>query len=151
MQNETFHVNGTYTGLNWNTFTENLYANYSRDYTSSNSSVIGFATVFGVLFSGVTGIMAGANMSGMTQSKRKKLFSNKEHLQNFWSPLIFHAVALLSGKPYLLIHMAQQKFRSNKTVNYGFPSQLTVDKKKMSRNFCFIPCKQHSYSSRVRS
>ena len=65
VQNDTFHVNGTYTGFNLNTLTENLYANYSKDYTSgSNSSAIDFAAVFGVLFSGVTGIMAGANMSG---------------------------------------------------------------------------------------
>lgn len=66
VQNETFHVNGTYTGLSFQTLTENLYTNYSRDYTSSNNaSVIDFATVFGVLFSGVTGIMVGANMSGL--------------------------------------------------------------------------------------
>lgn len=65
VQNETFHMNGSYTGLNMTTLHNNLYANYSRDYTSSNIvSVIDFATVFGVLFSGVTGIMAGANMSG---------------------------------------------------------------------------------------
>lgn len=65
VQNSTFHVNGTYTGLSSKTFSENLYASYSKDYTSNDFRTIDFAAVFGVLFSGVTGIMAGANMSGV--------------------------------------------------------------------------------------
>ncbi|XP_055377405.1 solute carrier family 12 member 9 [Condylostylus longicornis] len=52
-----------YTGLSLKTLHENLYQNYSKDYTS-NGNEINFAKVFGVLFAGVTGIMAGANMSG---------------------------------------------------------------------------------------
>lgn len=63
VQNATEHVNGTYTGLLSSTLMSNLYSNYSRDY-SSNGVMTDFASVFGVLFSGVTGIMAGANMSG---------------------------------------------------------------------------------------
>lgn len=63
VQNRTYLVNGTYTGLSWNTLNNNLYQSYTPDYTS-NGQVPDFATVFGVLFSGVTGIMAGANMSG---------------------------------------------------------------------------------------
>ncbi|KAK1117054.1 hypothetical protein K0M31_016979 [Melipona bicolor] len=63
VQNATEHVNGTYTGLLSSTLVGNLYPNYSADY-SSKGAMTDFASVFGVLFSGVTGIMAGANMSG---------------------------------------------------------------------------------------
>lgn len=63
VQNETNPVFGNYTGLTAATFAENLHENYGKDYSSEGKDV-NFAIVFGVLFSGVTGIMAGANMSG---------------------------------------------------------------------------------------
>ena len=52
-----------YTGFQAETLKSNWDPHYWYDYTSEGKYV-NFAIVFGVLFSGVTGIMAGANMSG---------------------------------------------------------------------------------------
>lgn len=54
-----------YTGLSSATLYENLFPSYGYDYTADGQRV-DFASVFGVLFTGVTGVMAGANMSGET-------------------------------------------------------------------------------------
>ncbi|XP_022666111.1 solute carrier family 12 member 9-like isoform X2 [Varroa jacobsoni] len=65
--NQTIH-SGLFTGPSLTTLGSNLWSNYSLDYFSGkngkNYTTTSFAIVFGVLFSGVTGIMAGANMSG---------------------------------------------------------------------------------------
>ncbi|XP_042241653.1 solute carrier family 12 member 9-like isoform X2 [Homarus americanus] len=70
--NSTHQLNGTYTGFSLSTLEDNFYLpdTTSRDYTSCSGddydtcTVVTFAMTFGVLFSGVTGIMVGANMSG---------------------------------------------------------------------------------------
>jgi len=51
-----------YTSFNLATFMGNLGANYTFDYTTGRST--DFAFMFAIIFSGVTGLMAGANMSG---------------------------------------------------------------------------------------
>nr|XP_056719141.1 solute carrier family 12 member 9 [Euleptes europaea] len=58
--NQSF--NASFTGFNISTLRDNMYAMYSRDYTTTN--MMSFATVFAVMFNGCTGIMAGSNMSG---------------------------------------------------------------------------------------
>nr|CAD7569592.1 unnamed protein product [Timema californicum] len=72
VQNETYHVFGNYTGYTVQTLQNNLYPKYGKDYTS-NGDFVTFATVFGVLFSGVTGIMAGANMSGELRNPARNI------------------------------------------------------------------------------
>lgn len=53
---------GNYTGLSATTFQKNLYPDYVVDY--STLKLMTFASVFSILFSSVTGIMNGSNMSG---------------------------------------------------------------------------------------
>ncbi|XP_034034512.1 solute carrier family 12 member 9 isoform X2 [Thalassophryne amazonica] len=60
--NQTLRYNASYTGFSAATLRNNLGSGYSLDY--STNSVMSFATVFAVLFTSSTGIMAGANMSG---------------------------------------------------------------------------------------
>lgn len=57
VQNATHPVNYTYYGLynGFETLKDNLYEDYGKDYSADGSQVT-FAIVFGVLFSGVTGM-----------------------------------------------------------------------------------------------
>uniref|UniRef100_A0A3B3CZB1 Solute carrier family 12 member 9 n=1 Tax=Oryzias melastigma TaxID=30732 RepID=A0A3B3CZB1_ORYME len=58
--NQTLRYNASFTGFSAETLRNNL-GRYSLDY--STNTVMSFATVFAVMFTSCTGIMAGANMS----------------------------------------------------------------------------------------
>ena len=68
--NLTNNLTGSFVGISSNSYEginqllqANLLGGYDRDCSNSEAEV-DFFTVFGVVFSGVTGIMAGANLSG---------------------------------------------------------------------------------------
>ncbi len=65
VSNGTSTLFGHYTGFSSATMQGNTYANYTIDYTTGET--MDFATVFGVLFSSITGLLAGANMSGKNE------------------------------------------------------------------------------------
>ncbi|MFH4981742.1 hypothetical protein AB6A40_008451 [Gnathostoma spinigerum] len=58
--NRTLYAN--FTGFSLSTLADNIMPMYAVDYTTSKQT--DFALMFAVIFSGVTGLMAGANMSG---------------------------------------------------------------------------------------
>jgi potassium/chloride transporter 9 len=60
-----------FTSFSVETFKGNLLPNWGIDYTTN--TMTSFPLVFGVMFSGVTGIMAGANMSGELKDPGKSI------------------------------------------------------------------------------
>ncbi|VDK82447.1 unnamed protein product [Onchocerca ochengi] len=55
-------LKASYTGFRFATLSKNMLTNYTFDYTTSKPT--DFAVMFAIIFSGITGLMAGANMSG---------------------------------------------------------------------------------------
>ncbi|CAI4226409.1 unnamed protein product [Auanema sp. JU1783] len=56
------NITGAYTAFSFKTLGENMFSNYTIDYSTEKQTE--FALMFAIIFSGVTGLMAGANMSG---------------------------------------------------------------------------------------
>lgn len=71
--NHIYNISTTanFTGLDWTTFKSNLHRNYTQDYTSGTHT--DFASIFGVFFTGVTGVLAGANISGDLKNPAKSI------------------------------------------------------------------------------
>eukprot|EP00095_Tigriopus_kingsejongensis_P007902 snap_masked-scaffold132_size323655-processed-gene-1.0 protein:Tk07902 transcript:snap_masked-scaffold132_size323655-processed-gene-1.0-mRNA-1 annotation:"solute carrier family 12 member 9" len=87
------------------TFTANLYPRFEFD-CSDPLAEVNFFTVFGVLFSGVTGIMSGANMSGELISPGKNI-PRGTLSACFFTLGIFLILSLLTAmtcNPALLLH-----------------------------------------------
>uniref|UniRef100_A0A0N5B3Q0 Solute carrier family 12 member 9 n=1 Tax=Strongyloides papillosus TaxID=174720 RepID=A0A0N5B3Q0_STREA len=55
-------LTGLFTSFNFHTLKNNLYTNFTYDYTTGKQTDLAF--MFAIIFSGVTGLMSGANMSG---------------------------------------------------------------------------------------
>jgi len=109
-QNTTMVINGTFAGLthsNWETISSlvsaNLYPNYQQD-CQDHEAKVDFFTVFGVLFSGVTGVMAGANLSGDLISPSKSIPSGtlSASLFTFTTFMILSLLTAMTCNPTLL-------------------------------------------------
>lgn len=99
--NETF----SYTGLSAKTFRDNLYAGYERDYSTcdgenlkeASCNVLNFAAVFAILFSSVTGIMNGANMSGELKDPSSSIPKGTLSAVAFTFSTYFIQIILIAG------------------------------------------------------
>ena len=102
-ENCTITLHGTFVGIMANKnmtqlkdrFTENLEMAFYQD-CSSRLNYVDFATVFAVFFSGLTGIMTGANMSGELKTPGKSIPSG-----SLWASLV--TASLLSIEIILIV------------------------------------------------
>ena len=104
--------NLTYTGFSVNTFEENLMPDFVRDYTTGEMQTI--ATVFGVLFNGCTGIMAGANMSGDLKNPSEAI--PRGTLHSIWFTYAVYVLLFMLTAATCSRELLQQ--------NYGFMQDI---------------------------
>ncbi|XP_041377713.1 solute carrier family 12 member 9-like isoform X2 [Gigantopelta aegis] len=101
---DSANFTGKYTALRAKTFSQNLYDNYTVDYITGDT--MNFATVFAILFSSVTGILNGANMSGELKDPSKSIPKGTLSAVAFTFGSYFIVFVLIGGSctRYLLIN-----------------------------------------------
>ena len=97
----------------------NLYPSYKQDCQDPGNRV-DFFTVFGVLFSGVTGIMAGANLSGDLKSPAKNIPRGtlSACLTTFLTFLVVVVLTSLTCDPALLQHDCMYMVQVTQSTDY---------------------------------
>ncbi|RUS76310.1 hypothetical protein EGW08_015934 [Elysia chlorotica] len=112
--NETSDPTALYTGLSGKTFRDNIDSDFTIDYSTDNT--MSYATVFAILFSSVTGILNGANMSGELKDPSKSIPKGTVSAVIFTFCTYMVMTTLIAGScsRYLLIN------------NYAFLQQINV-------------------------
>ncbi|GFR62416.1 solute carrier family 12 member 9 [Elysia marginata] len=112
--NDSVSPTGLYTGLSGKTFRDNIDSNFTVDY--STDTTMSYATVFAILFSSVTGILNGANMSGELKDPSKSIPKGTVSAVFFTFCTYLVMMTLIAGScsRYLLIN------------NYAFLQEINV-------------------------
>ena len=116
----------------------NLYPSYKQDCQDPGNRV-DFFTVFGVLFSGVTGIMAGANLSGDLKSPAKNIPRGtlSACLTTFLTFLVVVVLTSLTCDPALLQHDCMYMVQVSCSLYTGPASSLPCRSSPSSSRWCW--------------
>ncbi|CAI5442281.1 unnamed protein product [Caenorhabditis angaria] len=108
------NLTGRYTGLSFSTLGENMFSNYTSDYTTGKDT--DFALMFAIIFSGVTGLMAGANMSG--ELARPSVSIPRGTVQAVFTTLIIYIMTALLMASTASRHLLQNDYTVMMDTNF---------------------------------
>uniref|UniRef100_A0AC35U591 Solute carrier family 12 member 9 n=1 Tax=Rhabditophanes sp. KR3021 TaxID=114890 RepID=A0AC35U591_9BILA len=81
-------LTASFTSFSFKTLSENFFSNFTNDYTTGRETDLAF--MFAIIFSGVTGLMSGANMSG--ELAKPSISIPRGTIQAVFSTLIVYVV-----------------------------------------------------------